>query len=201
MDDQKVETVKYYNQEATSYFTSLRKDEKGSYWKNEMLKFNEYLPNGKVLEIGSGIGSDAKALINLGYDYTGTDASSELLKIARRRNPSAKFIQRYAHEIESSLGEFDGFWASAVLLHIPKNEMRESLLAISSVLKKYCIGFITMKEGAYERVEKKTGRLFTYYNENEFTNVLKSVDFSVLEVGRRDTEKDNWLIYYVKKET
>lgn len=200
MDDKKVETVKYYNQEANSWSASHGGDDKDSWWKDEMTRFNEYLPSGRVLEIGSGVGKDAEALIKLGYDYTGTDASSGLLELARKRNPSATFIQRYAHEIEPSLGEFDGFWASAVLLHIPRDEMQNSLLAISSVVKNEGIGFITMKEGEGERVDEKTGRLFTYYKEEEFTNVLESANFSVLEVGRRDTEKDNWLIFYVKKE-
>jgi 2-polyprenyl-3-methyl-5-hydroxy-6-metoxy-1,4-benzoquinol methylase len=200
MDDKKLQTIKYYNQEANSWSASHGGDDKESWWKDEMLRFNEYLPTGKVLEIGSGAGKDAEALIKLGYDYTGTDASEGLIELARRRNPSAIFVQRYVHEIEPSLGEFDGFWASAVLLHIPRDEMQDVLLAISSVLKNGGIGFITMKEGDGERVDKKTRRLYTYYKEDEFTNVLESVGFSVLEVGRRNTEKDNWLIYYVKKE-
>ncbi len=200
MDEQKIKTVRYYDQQATSYFTSLGKDEKKSWWKNEMLKFNEYLPNGKVLEIGSGIGSDAEALINLGYDYTGTDASSELLKIASKRNPSARFIQKYIHDIEPSLGEFDGFWASAVLLHIPRNEISESLLAISSVLRKEAIGFVNMREGEGEIIDEETGRLFTYYNKEGFSNVLETAGFSVLEVRRRYIKNNNWLIFYIKKE-
>lgn len=200
MDDKKVETVKYYDQEANSWSASHGGDDKESWWKDEMTRFNEYLPSGRILEIGSGVGKDAEALIRLGYDYTGTDASNGLLEFARKRNPSATFIQRYAHEIDHSLGEFDGFWASAVLLHIPRDEMRDSLLAISSVIKNDGVGFITMKEGEDERVDEKTGRLFTYYKEEEFRDVLESTGFSVLEVGRRDTEKDNWLIFYVKKE-
>ncbi len=200
MDDKKVETVKYYDQAANSWSASHGGDDKESWWKDEMTRFNEYLPSGRILEIGSGVGKDAEALIRLGYDYTGTDASNGLLELARKRNPSATFIQRYAHEIDHSLGEFDGFWASAVLLHIPRDEMRDSLLAISSVIKNDGVGFITMKEGEDERVDEKTGRLFTYYKEEEFRDVLESTGFSVLEVGRRDTEKDNWLIFYVKKE-
>lgn len=200
MNDKKVGTVKYYDNEADSWSASHGGDDTDSWRKDGMIRFNEYLPSGRVLEIGSGVGKDAEALIKLGYDYTGTDASSGLLELARKRNPSATFIQRYAHEIGHSLGEFDGFWASAVLLHIPRDEIQDSLLAISSVLKKDGIGFITMKEGEGERVDEKTGRLFTYYNEEEFTSVLESVGFSVLEVGRRDTEKDNWLIFYVRKE-
>jgi SAM-dependent methyltransferase len=199
MNDIKVETVRYYDQEASSWSASHGGDDKDSWWKDEMLKFNEYLPSGKIIEIGSGVGKDAQALISLGYDYVGTDASIGLLELAKQRNPSTQFIQKFAHELDPSLGEFDGFWASAVLLHIPRSEMENSLLAISSVLRNEGVGFITMKEGEGERIDEKTGRLFTYYKEEEFRDVLESTGFSILEVGRRDTEKDNWLIFYVKK--
>ncbi len=199
MNDIKVETVRYYDKEATNWSASHGGDDKDSWWKDEMLKFNEYLPNGKVIEIGSGVGKDAQALIGLGYDYLGTDASIGLIELAKQRNPSAQFVQKYAHELDPSVGEFDGFWASAVLLHIPRNEMEKSLLAISSILRNEGVGFITMKEGEGERIDEKTGRLFTYFKEDEFRDVLESTGFSVLEVGRRDTEKDNWLIFYVRK--
>jgi SAM-dependent methyltransferase len=191
--------VRYYDKEATNWSASHGGDDKDSWWKDEMLKFNEYLPNGKVIEIGSGVGKDAQALIGLGYDYLGTDASIGLIELAKQRNPSAQFVQKYAHELDPSVGEFDGFWASAVLLHIPRNEMEKSLLAISSILRNEGVGFITMKEGEGERIDEKTGRLFTYFKEDEFRDVLESTGFSVLEVGRRDTEKDNWLIFYVRK--
>ena len=201
MNNIKLKTVEYYDREATSWSASHGGDDKESWWKDEMIRFNEYLPSGRILEIGSGVGKDAEDLIKLGYDYIGIDASNGLLELARKRNPSATFIQRYAHEIDPSLGEFDGFWAAAVLLHIPKNEIQDSLFRISSVLKDGGIGFITMKEGEGERVDEKTGRLFAYYNEDEFTNILESTGFSILETGRRDTERDNWLIFYVRKET
>ncbi len=191
--------MRYYDKEATNWSASHGGDDKDSWWKDEMLKFNEYLPNGKVIEIGSGVGKDAQALIGLGYDYLGTDASIGLIELAKQRNPSAQFVQKYAHELDPSVGEFDGFWASAVLLHIPRNEMEKSLLAISSILRNEGVGFITMKEGEGERIDEKTGRLFTYFKEDEFRDVLESTGFSVLEVGRRDTEKDNWLIFYVRK--
>ena len=56
-----------------------------------------------------------------------------------------------------------------------------------------------MKEGEGERIQEKRERLFSYYNEDEFRDVLELTGFSVLEVERRNTEEDNWLIFYVKK--
>jgi len=45
----------------------------------------------KVLEVGCGTGRLAKLLKN--YDYTGSDLYSEMLKIARKRNPGVKFFK------------------------------------------------------------------------------------------------------------
>jgi ubiquinone/menaquinone biosynthesis C-methylase UbiE len=199
MDERQIETINYYNKEANTWAMSHGGNEKHSWWEDEMIKFNEYLPSGKVIEIGIGTGKDAEALINLGYEYTGIDASVGLLELAAKRNPSATFIHKYVQEIDPSLGEFDGFWASAILLHIPKDEIRDSLLAISSVIKNKGIGFITLKEGYGENVDEKTGRLYSYYTEDEFNDILNSAGFSILEVGRRYGEENNWLIFYVQK--
>jgi 2-polyprenyl-3-methyl-5-hydroxy-6-metoxy-1,4-benzoquinol methylase len=201
MDERKLKTVSYYDTQAQNWSNSHGGDDKDSWWRKEMQIFHAYLPSGSLVEIGAGAGKDAESLIRLGYDYTGTDASVGLLKLAEKRNPSAKFIQRYVHEFEPSMGQYDGFWAAAVLLHIPREEIEGSLNAISSVLKTNGVGFITMKEGVGERLDSQTGRLFTYYTENEFSNHLENTGFTILEFQKRVTEKDTWLIFYVKKDS
>jgi len=75
-------TVQYYDAHAEDWTRTHGGNIGHSYWKKEMAKFHELLPKGKVLEIGSGAGKDAAALIGIGYDYVGTDASRGLLKIA-----------------------------------------------------------------------------------------------------------------------
>lgn len=197
--DPKIQTINYYDLKAIEWYSTHGGEERDSWWKKEMQRFNEYLPFGNIIEIGAGVGKDAEALIAMGYDYLGTDASTGLLGIAKRRNPNATFIQKYVHEIEPSIGLFDGFWASAVLLHIPREEILESLTAISSVVKKGGIGFITLKEGDGEIIEKETGRLFTYFREGEFRKTLEETGFSTLEVGRRMPPKEDWLIFYIQK--
>lgn len=163
-----------------------------------MAEFHNYLPKGKILEIGSGVGKDAEALTELGYDYIGIDPSVGLLKIAQERNPNGQFIQKSVEELEPSFGQFDGFWAAAVLLHIPKEEMLDSLLCISSVLKDGGIGVITLKEGIGEEVDKGTNRFYSYFTQPEFSNYLIAANFEILEVERREEKDDNWLVFYVK---
>src|SRR3990167_6131265 len=69
------------------------------FWALELKRFKKYLPNGKVLEIGSGGGRDAKELIKTGYKYTGTDISEELLEAAKKYNPGAKFLLKSVYDL------------------------------------------------------------------------------------------------------
>ena len=60
-------------------------------------------------------------MIAFGYDYTGTDISTGLLNEARKKVPGQSFYEMSVYDLDFPEGTFDGFWASAILLHIPKN--------------------------------------------------------------------------------
>lgn len=145
--DKEKRTVDYYDQEAESWASAHGGNESESYWKEEMEKFHQLLPSGKVLEIGSGAGKDAAALIALGYDYTGADASEGLINVAQRRNPQARFKKVSVRELDFPAHEFDGFWTTATLLHTPKDKIDEALRKIKLQVKPNGVGFISMKQG------------------------------------------------------
>jgi SAM-dependent methyltransferase len=174
-------------------------------WPKQLAKFKELLPKGKVLEIGAGTGRDAKDLISLGYEYVGTDISDELLKVARSRMPNQIFIQQSVYDLSAS-DKFDGFWASAMLLHIPKSRINDALQQIKSVLKPNAIGFISIKDGDGEKITnhnfengEELERLFTYWSKEEFTKVLRDNDFEVLDYDYKPiSEKTNWHLFIVK---
>src|SRR5438045_7941708 len=111
------------------------------FWKKEIKKFQKFLPEGKILEIGCGSGRDAKELLALGYGYIGTDVSKKLIEAARQTNPTQKFYQQSVYELSFD-EKFDGFWASKVLLHLPKRRIEEALQKIKSVMILDAIGFI-----------------------------------------------------------
>ncbi len=199
--DREQKTVNYYDQQAPEWVAAHGGNEEESYWKNEMDKFHQLLASGKVLEIGSGAGKDASALIKIGFDYTGTDASSGLIKVAQKRNPQAKFINVAVEELNLPEKSFDGFWAAAVLLHIPKEKIDSALQSIRKEIKDGGIGFISLKEGDGEKEDQKTGRWFAYYQEEEFKEILLRNDFKVIDFKKRIEEREgqpNWLAYFVK---
>lgn len=70
-----------------------------------MLKdaFVRAIPQGRkarrVLDVGCGHGDWVSTLTKKGYEYTGVDSSSAMLKIARKQNPGHIFIHRNARSM------------------------------------------------------------------------------------------------------
>lgn len=196
------QTVDAYDQNAAAWAGSRNK--KGV-WGNEKNKFFTYLPKGKIIDIGSGGGRDAKELINHGYDYTGTDVSKGLLAEAKKNNPGATFLFQSVYDFNFPNETFDGFWASAVLLHIPKNRIDEALSSIYRILKPGAIGFISLKKGSDEKfvegdhVGIQYKRFFSFFELDEFTEMLKRNKFEVLESYVFDHSDKKWLAFFAKK--
>ncbi|CAN5199518.1 hypothetical protein BH09PAT2_BH09PAT2_03230 [soil metagenome] len=194
-------TIEAYDQNATVWADSRNKQ---GVWGNEKNKFHQYLSHGKIIEIGSGGGRDAKDLIALGYDYIGTDISNGLLEVAKKNNPGVSFFLQSVYELDFNPDSFDGFWASAVLLHMPKDRIDEALNSIKRILKSGAIGFISLKKGDGEKLVEgdhvgiEYKRFFSFYQKNEFTQILKNNDFEILESYEFDHSDKKWLAFFVK---
>lgn len=169
------------------------------FWKKEMGIFRTLLPTGKILEIGSGGGRDAKELVALGYKYIGTDISIGLIEVAKRENPHETFLVQSVYDLDFPEGTwFDGFWASAVLLHIPKARIDEALQRIAKFMRNGAIGFISLKQGSGERLEEDK-RFFAYYSEEEFRRVLQRNNFGIVQTTVHSMgEKTTWLCFFVR---
>jgi SAM-dependent methyltransferase len=174
-----------------------------NFWSENLDYFNELLPSGRLLEIGCGAGRDAQDLIKLGYDYQGVDISGELIKEAHKNNPGAEFNEASLYDLDFEQ-PFDGFWCAAVLIHLPKGRINEALGAIKRNMKAKAIGFIAIKEGEGEKLEVRPELdnakfLFSYYQDDEFQNILSKNNFEVLRQGYMPmSERTKWLTYHVK---
>lgn len=200
---EEVQTMKTYDTQSVDWAS---KHSSERFWGEEMDRFEKLLPEGKVLEIGSGGGRDAKELIAKGYDYTGTDISQGLLEEAKKANPGAKFLQQSVYDLDFPKNTFDGFWASAVLLHIPKGRIDEALGRLHSVIRNNGVGFISIKQGEGQKIEEdepdmteRRIRLFAYWQDEEFREALKRNNFEVVDTGFKPmSERTKWLIYFVR---
>lgn len=163
----------------------------------------------KILEIGCGAGRDAEAFISFGFDYTGMDASEGMLQEAKDRVKDGTFLIGDFYKLNFLDESFDGFWAAASFLHVPKTEIGKVLSEARRILKPEGIGFISLKqktsidEGVIE--EEKMGgiaRYFSFYEEDEFRTILKSNGFKVISIMKEkesDNNKTTWLCFFIQK--
>src|SRR3989344_3352609 len=168
------ETIKIYDQNAKSFaekFWSMPG------WARELKRFREFLPSGKILEVGSGAGRDARTLIETGYNYIGTDASLGMVEEARKRLPGVDFLQKDVMNLDFKEDSFDGFWASAILLHIPRRSVLQVLEQLHKVVRPDGVGFISVKEGDVEAFLLGDGRFFSFFGEGEFKRFLSKTGF------------------------
>ena len=201
MDDRELVTKNTYNRIAEKW---TREHNTPDYWKEELGVFSRLLPKGKILDVGCGPGRHYELFQQGGYDYMGVDYSKGLLAIARAEFPKAKFIEGNILDLPFQENEFDGFWAAASLLHIPKEKIPKALENIQKVVKPGGIGFVSLKKGEGEKVvvdedDAEDQRFFAYWQKEEFQNVLGKSGFQVVNFFEHHaSEKTTWLAFFVR---
>ena len=192
----KQKTTETYNKIALGYSESHFTH----FWIEEFDFFKSIIRGKKVIDLGCGAGRDAAVFVENGFDYTGIDASEEMLKVASKRVPKGKFQQMDFSKTNFPSGTFDGFWASASFLHIPKKDIAGALQEAKRITKNSGVGFISVKE----KTEMDEGmisesryggisRYFSFYTREELKNLLEQSGFSVIKITthKEDDEKKN----------
>lgn len=173
------------------------------FWRRSFAEFQELLPEGHVIDIGCGCGKDASFFLGAGYDYTGIDASGAMLAEAAKAVPAERLSRMTFYDLEFPDETFDGFWASASFLHVPKNRIRHVLKEARRVTKPSGIGFISVKMKLSPRKQGLENvpyhpykpRFFAYYEQNEFAFLLTGNGFEVVR------ERQDWRLYNDRPES
>jgi SAM-dependent methyltransferase len=124
-----------------------------------LTRFLALLPAGaNILELGCGAGADSEKMLASGYDVRPTDGSPEMADEAARRlgRPVETLL---FHELDA-VDTYDGVWANACLLHVPRPELGQVLALIRRALKPGGYFYASFKTGTAEGRDK----LNRYYN-------------------------------------
>jgi SAM-dependent methyltransferase len=111
-----------------------------------LTKFLALLPPGTaILELGCGAGGDSAEMLARGYDVTPTDGSPEMADVAARRlgHPVKTLL---FHELDA-IEAYDGVWANACLLHVPRDQLANVLALIHRALKQDGAFYASYKSG------------------------------------------------------
>jgi SAM-dependent methyltransferase len=147
------ETLRFYGSNAQAYA------------KREITRhtrLNRFLallaPGASILELGCGAGADAAEMLGRGFDVCPTDGSPEMASEASRRlgRPVETLLFHDLDKVEA----YDGVWANACLLHVPRSELAQVLARIWRALRPAGYFYASFKAGAADGRDT----LNRYYN-------------------------------------
>jgi SAM-dependent methyltransferase len=102
-------------------------------------------PSASILELGCGAGGDTAEMLARGFDVRPTDGSPEMAELASKHlgRPVETLLFHDLNEVDS----YDGVWANACLLHVPREQLAAVLSLIHRALKPGGVFFASYKEG------------------------------------------------------
>ena len=147
-------TLQFYRRNAESYAAWAKAPS------TRLIGFLELLPKGaSVLELGCGAGNHAAEMLARGFALRATDGSPEMADIASRRLNHPVETMRFDELDEFEA--FDGVWASACLLHVPRDELGGILARIRRALKAGGVFYASFKSGDGDGRDS-LGRYYSY---------------------------------------
>jgi SAM-dependent methyltransferase len=137
------DTLQFYRSNAQAY--AEREIAKHT----RLTRFLALLPPGAtILELGCGAGAASAEMLARGFDACPTDGSPEMAEEASRRlgRPVETLLFHDLDQVEA----FDGVWASACLLHVPRAELAPVLARIWRALEPGGYFYASFKTGDAE---------------------------------------------------
>ena len=133
--------------------------------------YGEFLPllpkGGRILDAGCGSGRDALYFMRRGFEVTAFDASLEMAAAARKLLDRPVPVMAFLDVDWEAM--FDGIWACASLLHVPRSQIDEVLRRLARALRPSGVLYASFKYGNTEEV--RDGRFFNDYNETSLRSV------------------------------
>ena len=155
------------------------KDHEGdTWWRECTAKFASLLPqDARVLDAGCGSGQKARFFQDRGFHVLGIDFSEKLLEIARQTATASDFRLLDLRDIGTLSEEFEGVFAQASLLHIPKAETFSVIESMVSRLVPRGLLYLAVKAQRRGNPEEEIvtendygydyERFFSYYTADE----------------------------------
>jgi len=141
-------------------------------------------PDAAILELGCGAGADTAEMLARGFDVSPTDGSPEMAEVASRRlgRPVGTLLFHDLDAVEA----YDGVWANACLLHVPRPELAHILKLIWRALKPGGIFYASFKAGDAEGRDT-LNRYYNYPSPDWLrANYARAGNWSSLEIEAGD---------------
>ncbi|MGI4848567.1 MAG: class I SAM-dependent methyltransferase [Janthinobacterium lividum] len=190
-------SISYYDRNADAFFASTVNADMAE----ARGQFLTHIDTGAhVLDAGCGSGRDTKAFLEHGLLVTAFDASKELVERATEYAGIA--VRTMTFDQMEWTEEFDGIWACASLLHVPRSDLPSIMSKLGSALRAGSVLYGSFKYGNTET--EKDGRTFTNQTEDTLNDLIEELpDLALIRTWQsldvRQTRNDQWLNFLCKK--
>lgn len=134
-------------------------------------------PSSLILDLGCGGGQDALAMTQAGFHVTARDGCPELAAQAQSRLGVPVQVQLF-EDLDDDAA-FDGVWASASLLHIPKRSLGPVIHRIHRALKPSGLFYASFKTGGLAGRDA-LGRYYNNPSKEDLAALLSQPAWTIL---------------------
>lgn len=197
MSDPGRETRETYERIADTYFA--RRQDRSSV-SGFLDQFVDGLTGDRVLDVGCGPGFETKALADRGLRAVGFDLSLSMLRVSKSTYgcPVVQGDMRHLPFLE----RFDGVWACASLLHLPRADAPAALRSFHDALRAGGLLYVAVKRGIGEGIDTKPfgePRFFTYWQDEPFDREIAAAGFEIVQGLDVGGPEDLMLQRYARK--
>ncbi|MBW6423377.1 class I SAM-dependent methyltransferase [Rhizobium sp. XQZ8] len=184
-------TAKFYSDNAVTYADALS----GA----SLMRLDRFLtrlqPGAEVLELGCGNGRDSAEMIARGLRAAPTDGTPEMTEEASKRLGIPVGVLRF--EDIDMVAAFDGVWANACLLHVPRSDLGGILAKIHTALRPGGVFYASFKAGEAEGHDG-LGRFFNYPSKDWLQAAYEAMPWGSIEIDEDkgsgyDKRPTDWL--------
>jgi ubiquinone/menaquinone biosynthesis C-methylase UbiE len=168
--------------------------------KKELERFASLLPkNGQVLDAGCGAGIPvAQFLVTKGFQVTGVDIATGMIKLARKQVPEGTFIEGDMTQLTFPDNSFDGIISTFAIIHVPRDQHLAIYQNFYRVLKPGGILFFSTGPTEWEGTDEYLGTTmyWSHYDAETSLAYTKDAGFVILweEIIARDGETHYWVL-------
>jgi len=195
------QTLTYYRDNAKDY---IRETIDMDLVKQQRQRFLDLLaPNSMILDLGCGSGRDSRFFLDHGHRVTAIDAVHEIANYAEKYINHPVRVQKAQDLDETDI--YDGIWACASLLHIPKNQITQTFNRVIRSLKPQGIWYISLKKGDADYQDHKQ-RFFNNYSLPLLQQLLEQFpQLTIIDISESPStlrgKKTIWLNVLALKDT
>lgn len=158
-----------------------------------------------ILDLGCGGGQDARFLDAKGFRVIGMDLTAAFLRSAKKTAPPVPLVRADMRDLPFQSEMFEGVWAAACLMHVPKPEAARVLKKLREVVRPGGLLAATVTYGTRSRILTDgwmPGRYFARWQKNDLARVVEGSGWTIesLRVVSNQERKGRWLNLIARRE-